>query len=70
MRRGDFGEEGSELYTLEGRHHLAKELGDVVIYADLCAHRIGTTLEKAVRAAFNDKSEDLKMDYRLEETEQ
>lgn len=44
---------------------LLREIGDVVIYADLLASRIGTTLEECVRTAFNEKSEEIRSDFKL-----
>lgn len=38
---------------------LAMEIGDVVIYADLLATRIGRTLESCVKEAFNTKSDEI-----------
>ena len=40
----------------ELRERLKREIGDVVIYADLLASREGLTLEECVRTAFNEKS--------------
>jgi hypothetical protein len=41
------------------------EIGDVIIYADLLASRLGLKLEDCVRQSFNDKSDVLKIDVRL-----
>lgn len=38
------------------REKLKREIGDVVIYADLLAQREGLTLEECVRTSFNEKS--------------
>lgn len=39
---------------------LAKELADVVVYADLCAARLGIDLAEAVRAKFNEVTDRIK----------
>lgn len=44
---------------------LAKELADVVIYADLLAARCGISLGDAVRQKFNEVSERMNSDIRL-----
>lgn len=49
----------------ELRERLKREIGDVVIYADLLASREGMTLEECVRTAFNEKSEEIGSDRRL-----
>lgn len=36
---------------------IGKEIADVVIYADLCATRLGLRLEDCIRAKFNEVSE-------------
>ncbi len=41
------------------------EIGDVLLYADLLAARLGLTLEECVRKAFNGKSAELGMPERL-----
>jgi hypothetical protein len=38
---------------------LKREIGDVVIYADLFASSVGLTLEDCVRTAFNEKSDEI-----------
>jgi NTP pyrophosphatase (non-canonical NTP hydrolase) len=43
----------------ELKKKLALELGDVVIYADLLASRLGLQLEDCIRGAFNNKSDEL-----------
>lgn len=47
------------------REKLKREIGDVAIYADLLAQREGMTLEECVRAAFNEKSEEIGSDVKL-----
>jgi hypothetical protein len=44
---------------------LSLELGDVIIYADLLATRVGLNLEDCVRDAFNNKSKSLGMSERV-----
>jgi hypothetical protein len=41
---------------------VGKEIGDVLVYADLLAARVGLTLEECVRMAFNGKSEEIGSD--------
>lgn len=41
------------------RQKLMREIGDVVIYADLLCSREGFTLAEAIRTAFNEKSEEI-----------
>lgn len=48
---------------------LKRELGDVVIYADLLASRQGLTLEECVRTAFNEKSAEIGSYIILPETD-
>jgi NTP pyrophosphatase (non-canonical NTP hydrolase) len=55
--------EDSRMEELNER--LKRELGDVVIYADLLASRQGLTLEECVRTAFNEKSEQIGAKERL-----
>lgn len=55
--------EDSRMDVLNER--LKRELGDVVIYADLLASRQGMTLEECVRTAFNEKSEEIGAKERL-----
>lgn len=43
----------------ELRQRMMREIGDVTIYNDLLAQRLGTTLEECVRLAFNEKSEEI-----------
>lgn len=43
----------------------AVEIGDVIVYADLLAQRLGFSLEECVRAAFNGKSEEIGSSVRL-----
>jgi hypothetical protein len=45
------------------RDRLLREIGDVVIYADLLAQREGSTLEECVRLAFNEKSAEIGSDF-------
>lgn len=47
------------------REKLKREIGDVVIYADLLASSEGLTLEDCVRTAFNEKSEEIGAVHRL-----
>jgi NTP pyrophosphatase (non-canonical NTP hydrolase) len=49
--------EDQRLADLEER--LAREIGDVVIYADLLATRIGRRLEDCIRDSFNSKSDEI-----------
>lgn len=49
--------EDQRMAELEKR--LAKEIGDVIIYSDLLAARIGRTLAECVQPAFNDKSDEI-----------
>lgn len=42
-----------------------REIGDVVIYADLLSQRLGTTLEECVRTAFNEKSYEIGSQIKL-----
>lgn len=44
---------------------VALEIGDVLLYADLLAARLGLSLEQCVREAFNNKSIQLDMPERL-----
>jgi NTP pyrophosphatase (non-canonical NTP hydrolase) len=44
---------------------LKAEIGDVAIYLDLLAHEAGFTLEECIRQAFNGKSDELGLDFRL-----
>lgn len=48
---------------------LAGEIADVVIYADLLAQRIGRSLGEIVRAKFNEKSDEIGSEIKLEDTE-
>jgi hypothetical protein len=41
------------------------EIGDVILYADLLASRLGLRLEDCVRQSFNNKSVQLEMPERL-----
>jgi NTP pyrophosphatase (non-canonical NTP hydrolase) len=47
------------------REKLARELADVVIYADLCAAAQGIDLAEAVRETFNRKSEEIGAEHKL-----
>jgi NTP pyrophosphatase (non-canonical NTP hydrolase) len=47
------------------RDNLEKEIGDVVVYLDLLAQRMGFTLEGCVRKAFNEVSEREGFPHRL-----
>jgi hypothetical protein len=58
--------EDQRMADLEER--LALELGDVVIYADLLASRIGRSLGDCVRESFNRKSADIGSPYRIGDT--
>lgn len=44
---------------------IGKELADVVIYADLLAHRLGIDLGTAVRSKFNEVSDRVKSPIKL-----
>lgn len=54
MGRGDFKTDGEKRFAVG---ELAKELADVVIYADLCAARMGIDLGEAVVQKFNEVSD-------------
>lgn len=56
---------GKTLY--EDVEHLAEEIADVVIYADLLAQRYGINLGDAVRRKFNKTSEKLAADSIISE---
>lgn len=60
IRRGDFKENESD-----GVRALMNELADMIIYADLCAARLGQDLDAAIIAKFNSKSEEKNVPYRL-----
>ena len=51
--------------ALRIREKLKREIGDVVIYADLLASRMDLSLEDCVRTAFNEKSEEIGSDVRV-----
>lgn len=53
------GNKGEDVKMEQLRGKAVGEIGDVVIYADLLAHALGTTLENCVRQAFNLKSEEI-----------
>lgn len=60
IERGDF--ELDEVVTIKGetataREFLAKEIADVICYADLLANRAGVDVGEAVRAKFNEISQ-------------
>ena len=55
--------EDQRMSELEDR--LALELGDVVIYADLLATRIGRSLGDCVRESFNRKSDEIGSSFKL-----
>ena len=44
------------------RQRLMREVGDVMIYADLLAARIGTTSAECIKLAFNEKSDQIGSD--------
>lgn len=48
---------------------LGLEIGDVVIYADLLATSLGLRLEDCVRASFNLKSQEIRSDVMIGETD-
>ena len=58
--RGDYGDD-----TELGIGELMDEIADVVIYADLVCQRMGRRLETAVFNKFNEVSERIKCDVRL-----
>ena len=62
IRRGDYSHDSSDYNAKED---LAKELADVVTYADLCAARMGIDLGAAVRAKWNEVSERVGYEGRL-----
>jgi NTP pyrophosphatase (non-canonical NTP hydrolase) len=47
------------------REKLKREIGDVLIYADLLAASQNLTLDECVQTAFNEKSEELGLAHRL-----
>lgn len=51
--------------TMNGIEAIAKELADMIIYADLLAARLGINLEKAIKEKFNEVSEKRKSYIRL-----
>jgi len=62
MGRGDYPDEYS---MADATRELAKELADVVIYADLAAARLGIDLGEAVRQKFNEVSDRRKSKIKL-----
>lgn len=64
LRRGDFGPRESQDYIL-AMHELARELADVVIYADLAAQQLGWSLADAIIEKFNEKSNEVQSDVFL-----
>lgn len=62
MGRGDYPD---QFAMADAVRELAKELADVVIYADLCAARLGIDLGEAVRDKFNEVSRRRKVDITL-----
>lgn len=49
----------------ELRERMALELGDVVLYAELLAQRVGKTLEWCVTEAFNRKSDQIHSTFKI-----
>lgn len=49
----------------ELRQRMMREIGDVTIYNDLLAQRLGITLEECVTLAFNEKSVEIGSDVKL-----
>jgi len=45
--------------------HCGREIGDVILYADLLCSRLGLKLEDCVRESFNQKSDELSIDVHL-----
>lgn len=62
--RGDFGAPGSEEYMLM-LYQLARELADVVIYADIACRRTGHMLGDVVVSKFNEVSRRVNCDIYL-----
>jgi NTP pyrophosphatase (non-canonical NTP hydrolase) len=56
---------GNDSDVEELKRKLAREIGDVGIYADLFAQRMGTTLEACIRDAFNAKSDQIGSSLKL-----
>jgi len=51
------GDSGVPTDLVEARRKIAQELGDTATYLDLCATRVGWSLEDCLRLAFNSVSE-------------
>lgn len=64
LRRGDFGKPGGFTYQLMC-HELAKELADIVIYADIACRRCGHMLGDVVEAKFNEVSDRIGVNIKL-----
>lgn len=65
IRRPELGTTGNSEEVAALYPKLESEIGDVLIYLDLLAKKAGTTLDRAVMRAFNEKSEALGMPVRL-----
>lgn len=66
IRRPELGTTGNSEDVSALYPKLESEIGDVLIYLDLLAKKAGTTLDRCVSRAFNEKSEALGMPVRLE----
>lgn len=64
LRRGDYGAPGSPEWR-RGVQKLLDELADTVIYADLCAQKMGAFLDDAVVGKFNEVSRRIDCDIWL-----
>lgn len=62
VKRGDYSEHDDGVMA-----HVAKELADVQIYLDILAFRLGVDLGRATLEKFNEVSERVKCDVRIEE---
>lgn len=65
IRRPELGTTGNGKDVSTYYTQLESEIGDVLVYLDLLAKKAGTTLDRAVMRAFNEKSEALNMPVRL-----
>lgn len=61
VKRGDYSEHDDGVMT-----HVAKEMADVQIYLDILAFRLGVDLGRATLEKFNEVSERVKCDVRIE----
>lgn len=68
IRRPELGTIGNGKDVAVYYVQLESEIGDILIYLDLLAKKAGTTLDRAVMRAFNEKSEALGMPVKLAPT--